>query len=564
MKALLTCLTFLSLAIARADVAVIVGINNYAHYNQSLNGAVPDSLQMRSLLERKQFDVSRTLNDNKATKAAIMADLQDVEKTIRYDSVFVFYFAGHGHPNPQELVTYDYSGPSTGISSDDLYAELKRIRQRCKAVNVILDCCFAGYLAKGESVLRSRCLVIPGMKSGGGPDVDDPDTQNFLARQSDDPALNGKPVCYFCAAEANQQALEIEDVKHNEAHGVFTNCLIPTLTQQPVEKWGQIQEAVDNKMDSVLAEASKEAGERFSQHCLVTDEYKPISPFGPLNRTNQRIVPATVSALLDQVAPDPKRLQITTAPAVRNLFVGQPFHLSVSVMGRGGYLIVLSRQETTKVVWPEKNDVQAAYHDPGTIDLIGTGEAALRITGPGEYSIRAYLFDTEAGAKNLIDTFQTGIQSLSETANLKLKNFTDKDSACYTASCDRSALDRLFGDYDIYNAKTLWRYLNDLEYQTIFSDPYFSDGLKPSQIDELLVTSPEEARIELIKHLNTMLGLSKKWVLGKWYKDLKVDQAVKDNIRSLGPDAPSQGAKILSLLFPDAIRPFEPNPMKDK
>jgi hypothetical protein len=129
--------------------ALIIGINNYAHWGR-LRRPVQDARTLAALLRGHYgFSQVRMLLDEQATLPAITTALDDLLELKSSDSLLIF-FAGHGEYNPQ--LDDGYWVPQEGrlgVRSDYLHnAVLARYIQRMEArhVLVVADACYSGSL----------------------------------------------------------------------------------------------------------------------------------------------------------------------------------------------------------------------------------------------------------------------------------------------------------------------------------------------------------------------------------------------------------------------------------
>lgn len=121
-----------------------------------LRGVKNDLCSMEGALEvRKQFggNISR-LYEASATREAILGMLDTFASINSEDSVFVFYYSGHGSPGGLDVC-------KGTLSPDDLYGSLGNMRGKKL---VLLDSCHSSSFLTG---LPPHCLVISGESSEG-------------------------------------------------------------------------------------------------------------------------------------------------------------------------------------------------------------------------------------------------------------------------------------------------------------------------------------------------------------------------------------------------------------
>lgn len=137
------------------NLAVVIGIDNYAPGISPLSTAVNDAKHLSQILENKHEYQVKCLTNEQATFKAIQNYLenelpeqikQHEDKQIR----LLFYFAGHGTAPQGEDGEAGYLLPqdaqngktNTFLSMKEIYDNL--IELECHHLLIILDCCFAG------------------------------------------------------------------------------------------------------------------------------------------------------------------------------------------------------------------------------------------------------------------------------------------------------------------------------------------------------------------------------------------------------------------------------------
>lgn len=148
--------------------ALLIGINNYLHYKEkSLNGCVNDTKIMASVL-KKRFGFNEDdiiiLNDEEATRDAIVRELNHILEVCESNDIIVFHFSGHGSrrrsweanaPDGLEetIVPYD-TGPhpesDRDIRDSDLRNWLALLTKKTANINLIFDNCHSGSIVRGE------------------------------------------------------------------------------------------------------------------------------------------------------------------------------------------------------------------------------------------------------------------------------------------------------------------------------------------------------------------------------------------------------------------------------
>ncbi|WNG24253.1 hypothetical protein F0U62_09645 [Cystobacter fuscus] len=159
--------------VARPDLerglAIVIGINTYAHGIPPLSNAVRDASSVADVLERQGFEVVRLLDDQ-ASLAALTTLLTQHLSTLQppLDRLLI-YFAGHGLAHTDEHHHLSGFLLPTDARRDDFssYWRMDALREAlrdlpCRHLLLILDCCFAGAFPHSSSRdLRAPSLPAP-------------------------------------------------------------------------------------------------------------------------------------------------------------------------------------------------------------------------------------------------------------------------------------------------------------------------------------------------------------------------------------------------------------------
>jgi hypothetical protein len=145
--------------------ALLIGVDNYKGEWAKLDNAVRDAVALEELLKKKyKFDAFRTLFNEQATRANIIAELEYLIKNVKENDNVLIYYSGHGDFK-QELnkgfwVPIDATTASTAqcISNNDIQTYLGGIKS--KHTLLISDACFSGDLFRGKT------MAIPYEQSG--------------------------------------------------------------------------------------------------------------------------------------------------------------------------------------------------------------------------------------------------------------------------------------------------------------------------------------------------------------------------------------------------------------
>lgn len=134
---------------------MVIGINKYKNPKYNLNYALADATSFKEAMEKGGSTIfSKTnvlfINDEKATKEGISAELEKIKTTANPKDVFIFYYAGHGVLSEKKeffLVPHDVTQlygnddalAQKGLSSNQLQQFSKEIKAQKQLF--ILDAC---------------------------------------------------------------------------------------------------------------------------------------------------------------------------------------------------------------------------------------------------------------------------------------------------------------------------------------------------------------------------------------------------------------------------------------
>ncbi|MEM9557464.1 MAG: caspase family protein [Acidobacteriota bacterium] len=149
-------------------IALLVGIETYPNLDQSqrLRGTLNDVDAMVALLLERRSDIDlRIMRDKQATRAAVLAALDQLTADADADTEVLFYWSGHGSQlfdatgasgdeedgRDETLVPFD-SGrgtkPNLDIVDDELRAWLARLNAVTQRVTLIVDSCHSGTIPR--------------------------------------------------------------------------------------------------------------------------------------------------------------------------------------------------------------------------------------------------------------------------------------------------------------------------------------------------------------------------------------------------------------------------------
>jgi WD40 repeat protein len=201
-------------------IALVIGISDYADSALDLDYADDDAQALYDLLTSPALGPAaflkenvRLLLDRDATAANINVGLREFLQTARENDFVLFYFAGHGVPDPNRLndlylMAHDSlpgNVAGTGILMRYVREALADIPAR--DVLILSDACHSGGIG---AVMGSRTLPV------------NPINQVFLEKM----IHSSGGLAILTASEAAQSSLDIS----KQRHGVFTYYLLQGLT----------------------------------------------------------------------------------------------------------------------------------------------------------------------------------------------------------------------------------------------------------------------------------------------------------------------------------------------
>jgi WD40 repeat protein len=196
-----------------SDCYVIsIGINNYENESMTLTYARPDAQAFADVINSKAGKLFNkihvyTLLDRDATKAKILATLDEMTKQMKKEDVFVWFYAGHGSMVDNGF--YFITSEVTGLYQQDklknaLY--VKELQDKFKVLPALKQVVFIDACQSGSSV---EALAMRGGAE-----------EKALAQLS-----RSSGIHVMASSESQQQSAEIKSLNH----GVFTYVLLEAL-----------------------------------------------------------------------------------------------------------------------------------------------------------------------------------------------------------------------------------------------------------------------------------------------------------------------------------------------
>ncbi len=334
--------------IARADQALLIGINNYPNLKDAnLQGCVNDARSMEKMLKAKGFATTMILNEQ-ATRNGIGNALDAMARKVKPNERFVLFYAGHGARAAGGTAVLLPNDAQEGEERNDfpaqlLYSKIQAIPARSRTV--LLDSCFSGGMSRSirtrklrkryyQRKLRTTQLLgdakdLVMVKANRRDNNDDltnkPDTAPNTTPQS------GSTICYFTASRGNEEAGE--DEFNGERHGVFTHYLLQQMSKLSdfSVPWNAVQPPVSSSVISYMED---------TQHPTLSSAFVNTLLFEP--STDAAPVPVVTPAPI--VTPQPTPLPPQANPVLSLSITPSSFAESG---GRQAALATVSRNTAT-------------------------------------------------------------------------------------------------------------------------------------------------------------------------------------------------------------------------
>lgn len=433
---------------ARADYALVVGINSYPHLSSgsSLEGSVGDAKAMKSVLHRFGFpdDHIFLLIDADATHEGMMNALERIKKLCGRKDRFVLYFAGHGSrtTDGKSTVLLPHDAIEDSLINTVTREELSRAVHAipARARTVLIDACFAeGISTRGlKKPKRTRYHQVVPMVNGEGSKqrVLKVDAVNYT--DNNQHVTNDDTICCFVAAKRNQAAGE--QTFENGTHGIFTYALLKRLSNcNPAASWASVQSEVCGEVTKLM--------DQQQTPIFSTNEFQSARIFDGIAGGPPAPSPQDTSlwSLYSETRPDSDYLSLTVSPDRTSFVKGEKFDITVTVglkVGEKGAYLLLMDQDAKGVYLfgPDINNgdgFEAAFVKAGVSRTF-----TVHGVDVGFEKVKALLIRSKEQAKELFDRFpkaadgknrpsgasQEDLQS-AHARELKLDNVTENPSA---------------------------------------------------------------------------------------------------------------------------------------
>ena len=393
---------------ARADQAIVVGINHYPNLPKAdLKGCVNDATHMKAALAKFGFQVT-LLTDGQATKQGVLSALQNAAAHMRPDEQFAFYFAGHGTTGKDKnanLLLADalVGSEANDLGAKDLYQQIATIP--AKSRTVMLDSCFSGGMLRssreltvGRKTFHTRGYLRPDQRTEEGTSrdlvlVNKADSNQNVAETND-----SAPVCYFTASRENEQSGE--DTIDGQPQGVFTHYLANQLGSKTAS-WGDVQKGVGAQVSSYTQD---------QQHPTLSAGYDTAPVLGktPKGGAAPASTQSAATSLWDAYNADhanPFHVLITMDPDQTSVHVNDKLSFAINA-GVKGYLLILEHGVSGNVnlLFPQSKNAADALVESGRVVTIPSNpDQKFAPDKTGTERIKVLLFSSQAGAAALLD-----------------------------------------------------------------------------------------------------------------------------------------------------------------
>ena len=228
------------------NYALVIGINRYQQIPQ-LNTAVNDASEVARVLQENYGFTATLLLDGKATRSAIIKELNAIKNRMAANDSLVIFYAGHGWNDKVTETSYwlpvdaEKNDPSNWLEAKTITDQLKRSQAR--QILVVADSCYAGTISRSFD---------PGIAPQGITRV------NYLRK------MTLKPSRVLIASGGNEPVSD----SGGAGHSVFTDILLKAL-QNPFELRFTAEELMTRHLKEPVAGRSSQ-----------TPEYKVIGNSG--------------------------------------------------------------------------------------------------------------------------------------------------------------------------------------------------------------------------------------------------------------------------------------------
>ena len=287
---------------------LVIGINDYQHF-QSLNNAVRDAETIRDLLlERFQFQPEHTtsLFNTEATRENILDKLITFRDTIQSGDNFMLYFAGHGAMNPRGSQGYWISTEAKRKESHYLpNSHILDILKDMAAHHIYLmvDSCFSGSLilrstGPGSKLLESypsRRVLTSGRKQAvadgpiGGHSPFADCIIEYLRKHTAQP-ISALDLEYHVQRNTPRTAVQHPEAAFIYGLGDQSGQFVFRPKRNEARDWQQTQKERSDALRNVVQESRLWASAQQSHSISGYQQYVKEYPQGSYTREAQKLL----------------------------------------------------------------------------------------------------------------------------------------------------------------------------------------------------------------------------------------------------------------------------------
>ncbi|MFH0798713.1 MAG: caspase family protein, partial [Pseudomonadota bacterium] len=300
----------------------LVPSNTYAVITGVL-GWQDSSLTSYGTENRKDAELARTLRglgvpesniavllDRQATREAILRTIERVAKEATPDSLFIFYYAGHGMNRAGKgifFANYDIdtkNAEHTGLSSQDIFEAIKR-NFKGKIVLLMADCCYSGMLQAVAENLTKAGIQSSAITSAARSNAS---TSNWTFSQTVIESFKGSPLADRKGdggVTLDDMAQEVRDAmkfREKQMSGRYIPPSLETFVIADAQKkkaaadCGKFQtgEYVSDKDGAIARIVDCPSGKYILEYLSYSDRHLKTSPTGNLSKIEYQTYPAGV------------------------------------------------------------------------------------------------------------------------------------------------------------------------------------------------------------------------------------------------------------------------------
>jgi len=227
------------------NYALVIGINQYQNIAR-LRTATNDAQDVAQILSKKYGFEVRILLDNKATRSAILRELNDLKNKTNPNDRLLIYYAGHGYNDAETETSYwlpvdaDNNDPTNWVEARSITDQLKRAK--AKQVLIVADSCYSGTMTRA---------IAPSLEGKG--------SRDYYIRK-----LMDKTSRVLIASGGNEPVSDSGGTRHS----IFADVFIKALQNPPFKVFSAEELLIGQIKESVAGQAEQ------------TPEYKIIRNSG--------------------------------------------------------------------------------------------------------------------------------------------------------------------------------------------------------------------------------------------------------------------------------------------